>query len=51
MASFVSYLHRVAAGEHLTAENAQAAMNALLSGDATPAQIAGFAIAIKMPRN
>ena len=48
MASFVSYLHRVAAGEHLSAETAQAAMNALLSGDATPAQIAGFAIAIKM---
>ena len=48
MASFVSYLHRVAAGEHLSAEDAQAAMNALLAGDATAAQIAGFAIAIKM---
>jgi anthranilate phosphoribosyltransferase len=48
MASFVSYLHRAAAGEHLSAEDAQAAMNALLSGDATAAQIAGFAIAIKM---
>ncbi len=48
MASFVSYLHRAAAGEHLDADAAQAAMNALLSGDATPAQIAGFAIAIKM---
>jgi len=48
MASFVSYLHRVAAGEHLSAETAQAAMDALLSGNATPAQIAGFAIAIKM---
>lgn len=48
MASFVSYLHRAAAGEHLDADSAQAAMNALLSGDATPAQIAGFAIAIKM---
>jgi anthranilate phosphoribosyltransferase len=48
MASFVSYLHRAAAGEHLSSEDAQAAMDALLSGDATPAQIAGFAIAIKM---
>jgi anthranilate phosphoribosyltransferase len=48
MASFVSYLHRVAAGASLDSENAQAAMNALLSGDATAAQIAGFAIAIKM---
>jgi anthranilate phosphoribosyltransferase len=48
MASFVSYLHRVAAGEHLNSEDAQAAMSALLSGNATPAQIAGFAVAIKM---
>ena len=48
MASFLSYLHRAAAGEHLSAEDAQAAMDALLSGDATTSQIAGFAIAIKM---
>jgi anthranilate phosphoribosyltransferase len=48
MASFLSYLHRVAAGEHLNSEDAQLAMNALLEGDATPAQIAGFAVAIKM---
>jgi anthranilate phosphoribosyltransferase len=48
MASFVSYLHRAAAGEHLSPEDAQLAMSALLSGDATPAQIAGFAVAIKM---
>jgi anthranilate phosphoribosyltransferase len=48
MASFLSYLHRAAAGEHLSAEDAQAAMNALLEGEATPAQIAGFAVAIKM---
>jgi anthranilate phosphoribosyltransferase len=48
MASFLSYLHRAAAGELLSAEDAQLAMNALLSGDATAAQIAGFAIAIKM---
>jgi anthranilate phosphoribosyltransferase len=48
MASFVSYLHRAAAGEHLNPEDAQLAMGALLSGDATPAQIAGFAVAIKM---
>ncbi len=48
MASFLSYLHRAAAGEHLSAEDAQAAMGALLEGEATPAQIAGFAVAIKM---
>ncbi len=48
MASFLSYLHRTAAGEHLSAEDAQAAMNALLEGEATPAQIAAFAVAIKM---
>src|SRR5271165_1340247 len=48
MASFLSYLHRVAAGEHLDSEAAQQAMNALLEGDATSAQIAGFAVAIKM---
>jgi anthranilate phosphoribosyltransferase len=48
MASFLSYLHRVAAGEHLDSEAAQEAMNALLEGEATPAQIAGFAVAIKM---
>jgi anthranilate phosphoribosyltransferase len=48
MASFLSYLHRVAAGEHLAAEDAQSAMNALLVGEATAAQIAGFAVAIKM---
>ena len=48
MASFLSYLHRVASGERLSAEDAQAAMNALLEGEATAAQIAGFAVAIKM---
>lgn len=48
MPPFLSYLHRVAAGEHLDSEAAQAAMNALLSGDATQAQIAAFAVAIKM---
>src|SRR5271154_848657 len=48
MASFLSYLHRVAAGEHLTAEEAQAAMNALLEGEATSAQIGGFAVAVKI---
>ncbi|MGA3188467.1 MAG: anthranilate phosphoribosyltransferase [Bryobacteraceae bacterium] len=48
MAPFLSYLHRAAAGEHLSVEDAQAAMNALLEGEATPVQIAGFAVAIKM---
>lgn len=48
MPSFLSYLHRAASGEHLSAEDAQAAMNALLEGEATAAQIGGFAVAIKM---
>jgi anthranilate phosphoribosyltransferase len=48
MPPFLSYLKRVTTGEHLSADDAQAAMSALLAGDATPAQIAGFAIAIKM---
>jgi len=48
MASFLPYLHRAASGERLSAEDAQAAMNALLEGEATPAQIAAFAVAIKM---
>src|SRR6204780_3972469 len=48
MASFLSYLHRVAAGEHLAAGEAQSAMNALVEGEGTAAQIAGFAVAIKM---
>ncbi len=48
MASFLSYLHRATAGEHLSAEDARLAMNSLLSGDATAAQIAAFAVAIKM---
>ncbi|HVP00169.1 MAG TPA: anthranilate phosphoribosyltransferase [Bryobacteraceae bacterium] len=48
MASFLSFLHRVASGEALSAEDAQLAMNALLEGEATSAQIAGFAVAIKM---
>lgn len=48
MASFLSFLHRAASGEALSAEDAEAAMNALLEGEATSAQIAGFAVAIKM---
>ncbi len=34
--------------ESLTAEEAQAAMNEIMSGDATPAQIAAFLIAMRM---
>ncbi len=48
MASFLSYLHRAVAGEHLDSDAAQAAMNELLRGEATPAQIAGFAVAMKI---
>jgi anthranilate phosphoribosyltransferase len=48
MPPFLPYLHRAASGEVLSAEDAERAMNALLEGEATQAQIAGFAVALKM---
>jgi len=44
----VSYLHRTAAGSHLTAEQAYQAMSALLDGSAPEAQIAGFLVALRI---
>lgn len=43
-----SAIARVVAHEHLTPELAQACMEQILAGEATPAQIAGFAIALRM---
>jgi anthranilate phosphoribosyltransferase len=41
-------LARVVAGENLTRAEARAAMRSLVDGEATPSQIAGFAIALRM---
>ncbi|MDP9171715.1 MAG: anthranilate phosphoribosyltransferase [Acidobacteriota bacterium] len=42
------YLHRVAARENLSAEDARQAMLCVLSGEATTAQIAAFLVALRM---
>jgi anthranilate phosphoribosyltransferase len=41
-------LVKVVAGHDLTRDEARAAMRTLVEGDATPAQIAGFAVALRM---
>jgi anthranilate phosphoribosyltransferase len=46
--SLVPYLHRVAAGSGLSAEEAYHAMGVLLEGKASEAEIAGFLVALKM---
>src|SRR5713101_6398396 len=46
--SLLPFLHRVAAGEDLSAEEAHAAMSVLLEGGASEAHIAGFLVALKM---
>jgi anthranilate phosphoribosyltransferase len=46
--SLLAYLERVVQRENLTAEDAHAAMQTILSGQATHAQIAGFLIALRM---
>ncbi len=46
--AFLSFLHRVAARENLTRENAEQAMSLILDGQATTAQIAAFLVALKM---
>jgi anthranilate phosphoribosyltransferase len=45
---FLPYLHRVVKRENLPAADAHDAMLAILSGEATTAQISGFLIALKM---
>ena len=44
------YLHRVAARENLSADEARAAMLVVLSGDATTPQIAAFLAALRTKR-
>jgi anthranilate phosphoribosyltransferase len=39
---------KLAAREHLSADDAQAAFNVIMSGDATPAQIGGFLMALRV---
>src|SRR5690242_15700060 len=46
--SLLPYLHRVAAGSDLSAEEAQEAMSVLLEGRAGEAEMAGFLVALKM---
>jgi anthranilate phosphoribosyltransferase len=40
-------LNQLIAGNHLTADQSGAAMSTILAGDATPAQIAGFVVALR----
>ncbi len=42
------FLHRVASGEHLSAQEAREAMLAILEGESTTAQIAAFLVALRM---
>src|SRR4051794_38465619 len=46
--SLLPYLHRVAARENLNPTDAQAAMQSILAGAASAAQIASFLTALKM---
>jgi anthranilate phosphoribosyltransferase len=46
--SLLAYLHRVAARQDLSADEAREAMDAILSGTATPVEIAGFLVALRM---
>jgi anthranilate phosphoribosyltransferase len=46
--SLLPFLHRVASRESLSADEALAAMHALLAGEATPVEIAAFLTALKM---
>ena len=46
--SLLPFLERVAEREDLTSEEARSAMHRILAGDAGPAQIAGFLLALRM---
>jgi anthranilate phosphoribosyltransferase len=46
--SFLPFLHRAASRENLTSSDAQKAMELILSGDVTTAQIAAFLVALRM---
>lgn len=45
---FLDYLHRITAGHHLAAPEAEQAMSLILEGAATTGQIAAFLVALKM---
>jgi anthranilate phosphoribosyltransferase len=46
--SLIPFLHQVADGRDLSAQDAQAAMRIILEGQASPAQIAAFLLALRM---
>src|SRR5262249_17268837 len=46
--SILAFLHRVADRGHLSADDAFQAMQSILAGEATPAQIAAFLTALRM---
>jgi anthranilate phosphoribosyltransferase len=46
--SLLPYLHHVAARTHLSADEARDAMAVLLAGEATPVEVAGFLVALRM---
>jgi len=45
---FLDYLHSTVDRRSMTEDEAEAAMIAILSGEATPAQVAGFLVALRM---
>jgi anthranilate phosphoribosyltransferase len=48
MSDFKTYIAKVADGAALTFEEARAAFEIVMSGDATPAQIGGFLMAMRV---
>jgi anthranilate phosphoribosyltransferase len=48
MADMKSFLAKAASGERLTRDEAEAAFNVIMSGEATPTQIGGFLMALRV---
>ncbi len=48
MADFKAFINKVAAGQALTREEARAAFDVMMSGEATPSQIGGFLMALRV---
>lgn len=48
MAELKSFIGQVASGERLSHDDARQAFNVIMSGDATPSQIGGFLMALRM---